>query len=1738
MLTILSSEALAQTSPVTVSTILGHPASVYLPDYYMAGSNKLTANLILNDFNEPSRDVYLKITIECQNVKIISKPDYVPASPITLYPGELVALSGADFEEYLNYNNIITEGISKEQLISRGGRLPEGLYNFCIEAFDMITKKSLSNNSCAISLIAQFEPPTPIMPEENGMVAPMTSQNIVFQWINNAGLNPTELNYKFVLYELIDPYADPKQAIGNNQALIIHEEEMTTPQFNYNTSHPLLEIGKTYIYRIQCFTNDGRAFFKNDGYSEPSYFHYGYPGNGKITLLEPEDNSALFLRLEKIFRWTPPDNLMSGQNYYSIIRIAKADSLRTDEEVLADENIHFTFQTQEKNGPMNTSLDVDAHFPTGDDFVWQVKAYTDDQEIASSDIQHFGGPPCILDFIAADIYINVTSTSGCQLVNISGTGNVQIDPNGNRHDVAFNNVTIGKEGVQYFLQKGEVLADVSDLEPFKLSPEYSRNGDAWFFPDSIKLTRHDYFMKGHIEWTMPHAVDQDEAPIIKSITKWIRYEDFFLLGPMELIDSTNFDLLDPMNFNIEFTEGSRFYIRGNNNFTATFNGIIHLPDNVTSLSDSAIAYVFSNHNQLFNIYSHASHSYGAIKVANRTTLSLKPMSFVLDLDTDDSPQLFKSNPLWKGLYITSGIYSFNGDFAYSKQFATNEIITASYDFDSHDSIHAYVINNGLWAKTKIDFGTNNQLYFNTFPASVDLFSIEVERSMQQKGYIDGSIMIPLLDDVNDFGFTAKLNEFGFMPGYLHNDIEGRTFEYNAGSEEQKLLLTFDRGYFADNERLETTVSIEWPYLDVSFSSIPMFRIWGDYDIGFGGKNEAFTLAQQKQTRLKGFEITIDGIGAGRQANAYAIGLTSKIVMAEDASGPDGPPVINFYSIFKSSKINEELVLSGSQYENVDQSENNTSSGGSSSVGQAIDNVATLGDAEALLERYKQEAAEAEAKANALIPRKTVGLPQPKDDLKEDLKAFIPTGDTSAVMDSPVDAMSYQDLIAILDFLIPFLEKERQDQVEGFKELLVSFSPEQLEEFIAKFSDIRGLINGIIKVQIDAQIAKVTEPLKTRVDNLNLKIETGIMNGTDSLLSVMGKGIDVPINGFVDLAITTVNNSPLEDKKPLLDNINKVATSLRVSLKSELERSVKTSVDKNIIKEATGIVDTVLYTGSVMYLSQSLSENASEMITNPDFTFADIDIDFDGMVQNNVDMLEEKITFEYFADRITITVDDAISGYNWDNVKDSILGDLLGGSMEAFIEGKVTEAVTNALGETAGGVVGGLAKNVNMDLDNIGQKLKDGDLSGIITFDPSHIVIITPVIDMEGYVKFTEDDPLWGDSFQAMLNATIKKPVILNAFAKFINGSKPVSDVTGMTDLEKSKIETYKFWFFEAGVHGFYIPIAPIPIALTGFEGKIYHHMERQSDFVTYYPNDSINFGIGAKVAMVDAGSSGKIATFGIGMELMLSDEGFEIGMNGDALIANPEATATKGEGAGGAQLPPPDKPAASTGDSGGATDALAGAATGGDVKAKLMDRALVIADGFMFYNSVDKHFLANLSVNLNTAPLLCAGGTMVIDISKDWWQFAIGTREDPIKVSVLCKTDIFRGWFDINKTGLDIGLMTNINFDLTSPWIGIGVIDFRGWTYFFFDFEAELVMFWQPDFGIQKGRVFIDIGAGVGIDYKTPVKSGSFTIAAVNLGGTLEFATIPEAYLMGEVHGSVTVLNISASVSMDAHIKF
>jgi hypothetical protein len=79
-------------------------------------------------------------------------------------------------------------------------------------------------------------------------------------------------------------------------------------------------------------------------------------------------------------------------------------------------------------------------------------------------------------------------------------------------------------------------------------------------------------------------------------------------------------------------------------------------------------------------------------------------------------------------------------------------------------------------------------------------------------------------------------------------------------------------------------------------------------------------------------------------------------------------------------------------------------------------------------------------------------------------------------------------------------------------------------------------------------------------------------------------------------------------------------------------------------------------------------------------------------------------------------------------------------------------------------------------------------------------------------------------------------------------------------------------------------------------------------------------------------------------------------------------------------------------------------------------------------------------------------------------------------------------------------------------------------------------VYWDP-FKIAEASIWLDVYAGVGVDYKTWIKDGRLTIAAVGLGGALKYVAEPESIISGKLYGKVTVLGVGFGVDFGASLQ-
>jgi hypothetical protein len=267
--------ATAQTYPVVSTTQVLPPYSVYLSDYASPSSDKLVANLFLQDQNQSGLQVKLKITITGDNgVKLETKPEYMPP-PITMLSGLPERISGTELQQYLEPANLNITGINPAQF-AQSKKLPEGIYTFKIEAVEYRRNKLVSNTGMAAAWLILNDPPIWNLPHNNSTVNATNPQNIFFSWLPLHTGSPNSAfttEYEFSLYDIIPQDRNPDEAV--NTGIPIHQSTTMSTSFVYGAAETPLEVGRKYAVRLRAYDTEGRDMFKNNGYSTVLVFTYG-----------------------------------------------------------------------------------------------------------------------------------------------------------------------------------------------------------------------------------------------------------------------------------------------------------------------------------------------------------------------------------------------------------------------------------------------------------------------------------------------------------------------------------------------------------------------------------------------------------------------------------------------------------------------------------------------------------------------------------------------------------------------------------------------------------------------------------------------------------------------------------------------------------------------------------------------------------------------------------------------------------------------------------------------------------------------------------------------------------------------------------------------------------------------------------------------------------------------------------------------------------------------------------------------------------------------------------------------------------------------------------------------------------------------------------------------------------------------------------------------------------------------
>lgn len=879
------------TNPVTVSVVLTPPHSAMLHEYSSIGSDKLIANIVLNDLSEPMWNARLKITIESNSVRISTKDSFRPSQPIELIPGTSIQVSGEQLAPYLNYANIDVQGISMYEL-QQNGIIPEGFYTFCVEVYDFNSNRLLSNTACFNALIQLNGVPIVQTPAVGSVVMVTQPLNLQFQWqLSTPSIygDPSSIEYQLSLYKILDPNVNPVNSIENQVVEKIYESNFsnaTTLVYGIN-DHPL-EMGERYAFTVQARDVEGRDIFKNDGFSEVGWFYYGYPGGGHINIIKPENGKNFTLSEHRHFEWTAPENLLNDQQVSYYLKIVELSENQDSIDAINNNSEWLEFTSVSQIGSSGYAYTLNQEPETQQEYVWQVKAFTGDQEIASSSVYKFIGPPVIEKFLAGSHEVIVSQTYNQDLTDLSGKGKVKISDDGKEVEFEFEGLNISDAGGRKVLAGGTIYAELENFDDIQLAANDPDNGNAVFYADSIKLNKDELAIKGHFEWPFVLVTDAPDLANIVSNSSWLNYDVYKLLGSISLGNDNSFTLIDPVGYQISFDSTANFLI-SENRFTPRFYGNLTLPECVENTDNERMILPFRNVNNLFFFSQENVQVTKSLQVAENTNLAFVPLAYTLDFSGVDAIENSGKEPSWKGVVFNEAKIEMPTNVDTQERLSLEYPMQYVCDFTTSANQVAYIDNDGLSAVMETDFNLYNQGDYCGFSIDINNLRLNINQNEHIDSKLTIALGIPILGN-SEMGVDIFLDANGFQMMDLNDELLNKQIVLNQDKEKLKLILTVKQAVFKNNEKLELTVNMDWPYMQTYIPNLTGLCVWGNDDFGFDVPNGAKVLSNPVAAKYYNtYDLIVDSIVSGRHGQNYMMGVNGYIMLADNIAGDNNQP---------------------------------------------------------------------------------------------------------------------------------------------------------------------------------------------------------------------------------------------------------------------------------------------------------------------------------------------------------------------------------------------------------------------------------------------------------------------------------------------------------------------------------------------------------------------------------------------------------------------------------------------------------------------------------------------------------------------------------------------------------------------------------------------------------------------------------------------------------------------------------
>lgn len=1677
-----------QVYPVNISPMQLAPTSIYFDDFYSLIQPKIKVLLNLNDLTVDQRDIYLKIKLTGPGLTIITTPGQKPLQPTVIFSGSQLDLTGVDLAEFFDLNKLSFSGITRQQ-IEINSRLPEGSYNLCFTVLDYSSNTPLSNETCLPLQLALSDPPTIINPLSSSVITELNPTNFLFNWMitnSNSLIDITNVNYQINLYEVTSSTNQPQNAIINNQALLVWQSPLLNQfVYNYGITDPPLEIGKKYVFNVQAIENYPRTQIKNNGYSAPSWFYYGYPEGGTIEIIKPDDNYQFKLSDPGQFNWKKPSNAIPNQLLSYEVKIVKVDSTQTNEEAL-NENSYFDQQTISPtvNATVGYVMENEKlnSLEKMQKYAWQVTGKTGNQITAQSNINGFYGPPYLDGFYAANFYIEIVHLQEFDTITglITGRGKTKLRNGPNEYvEFNFSNVYLSSAGNNLWVMTSGNIKDEIIYTPYTILPNLiESNGPITFQPDSIHLTKDDLKLGGKMYWQLPLIKQASMPSIFESEFTFLNLSSgSFLLAsenPVPMDENENVLLLEPYGFEMQFEYTSELFVY-QGKYTAKLDGFIQLPSKVKDVNGTTLLMPITDQEDIhYMIENGQSPSPERIDFLANADFGLRGKNYIIDLSESLSPGDFSQDSTWKGVYFQTADLMIPQEGENSGQLSSNEELTVELVNSYNDSIVCFIDYTGLNLRSEFVFETTDQLYFNTFPSTETKLTVEIVENEFYNGHLKGGIYIPFVSEDSVFEYTVPLTNFGFQIGNIDESLIGLEFTHNAnGGEALKVNMTVTRAVFKNKELIEFDLNANWPEFDVSLTNLQNLSVWGNGNIGFNIPNGAATLNNQAVAKSGDYEMVIDYVGCGRDQNLYAFGVSAKMNMAENISGTGGAPVVNAYSTYLNPRLSGTFLGS-------------------------------MGDMSNALPGYNQGGASdstLSATTNSHLNNLSHSIIDFADSMGVDLSDTARTSEELIADDSYI---KITDILNLIEFFIPYIDSTKQYKAQDY----VTVGRQIIESDTYKgltSKNPKEYLQDVMLEAVDGIIDRVNAPIVNVTNKLNNGIEDFM---TEKVKNPISNTIDTII-GKVFTEIESYTLSSIEDSI-VKNTIKSIILNTKNEIRDEIVLNINGSIDTNITMPITNFIKGALsdqITGfiedQIRYIGEEFIYNGVNANINLNNIIDNADTLFNGLKDTLVYAFKQSGNVESLLTTGKSLVTDAFDNMDWNEVKNKIL--------EYAVQQGVNVLLLNGLNEVLGnfdsGVLDGLMNNVSFDFSNLGEKIEEGDISGIVSFDPTNIKIETTACNIEGQLKHTEDDPQYGDHWRAYVAVKFKKPEKLQGIgieALFITGKTTFSAPSNMPVAGAPVIidsSMYSYWFASLAVTGLSIPLSPIPLEMYGIDGFAYHHMQRATPQSFPLPCRENKLGLGIGFIFTDVASSGKLLKLDLQLEVVINTGAWSMEM---ATIAD---VAHRKNDANGYSNP------------------------------------LATATGIMGYYSNIKTFKGQIDVVFHTQPLLCAGGTIKFNFDglNNTWEISAGTQAQPIYAKLLCKDWLsITTFIEAENAGLKAGMNLNIDIAARSPWLDFGNVEVRGTAAFYLILDTYVDVQFQPDFRLNEAYVYLSMGASVGVDYKLSEDGDihTFTIAGIALAGYGHYRAAPEGTLTGGLEGTVTVLGISCGLDINVNYDF